>query len=57
MFFDKTLEITSREAMMFLLSTEEGVMKKQLRLHKEFQLLRQIPMRGKEKIYILKRRG
>jgi tRNA G10 N-methylase Trm11 len=57
MFFDKTLEITSREAMLFLLSTEEGVMKKQLRLHKEFQLLRQIPMRGKEKIYILKRRG
>jgi 23S rRNA G2445 N2-methylase RlmL len=56
-FFDKTREITSQEAMLFLLSTEEGMMKKQLRLHKEFHLVRQIPMRGQEKIYIVTRRG
>ena len=37
--------------MVFALSTEEGILKKQLRLHEEFQLVRQIPMRGREQIY------
>lgn len=57
MFFVKTLEITAPEAILLLLSTEESCMKKQLRLHKEFQLLRQIPMRGRENIFIIRRRG
>lgn len=56
-FFDKTSEITADQAMVFALSTEEGILKKQLRLHEEFQLVRQIPMRGREQIYILKKRG
>ena len=56
-FFDKTGEITADQAMVFALSTEEGILKKQLRLHEEFQLVRQIPMRGREQIYILKKRG
>lgn len=56
-FFEKTAEVTSREAMLFLLSTEENCIKKQVRIQKEFQLLRQIPMRGQENIYILKKRG
>ena len=56
-FFDKTSEITAKDAMIFALSTEEQALKKQLRLHDEFQLVRQIPMRGREQIYILKKRG
>ena len=56
-FFEKTREITAPEAMLFLLSTEESCIKKQLRLHKEFALLRQIPMRGRENIFIIKKRG
>lgn len=56
-FFDKTGQITADQAMVFALSTEEGILKKQLRLHEEFQLVRQIPMRGREQIYILKKRG
>lgn len=56
-FFDKTSEITGAGALLFLLSTEEGIIKKQIRLHEEFQMLRQIPLRGKEQVYIVKRRG
>ena len=56
-FFEKTSEITAPEAVLLLLSTEETCMKKQLRLHKEFTLLRQIPMRGRENIFIIKKRG
>lgn len=56
-FFEKTMEVTSEQAVLILLSTEESCMKKQLRLHKEFALIRQIPMRGRENIFIIKRRG
>ncbi len=56
-FFVKTSSITSPDAILLLLSTEEINMKKQIRIHKEFQLLRQIPMRGKENIFIIKKRG
>lgn len=56
-FIDKSVEITEKGAMMFLLSTEQDVIKKQVRLNKAIELVRTIPMRGREQIYILKRRG
>ncbi len=56
-FFDKSAEIVSDGGMLFAFTTEEAIMKKQLRLHKEFSLVRQIPMRGKEQIYIFTKRG
>ncbi len=56
-FFEKTSEIAKTDALLFLLSTEERILKKQIRLHAEFQMLRQIPLRGREQIYIVKKRG
>lgn len=56
-FFDKAMEITVEGAMFFLLSTEENLIKKELRLRDDLQLIRQIAMRGAEHIFIIKRRG
>ncbi len=56
-FFDKTSEITATGSMIFFLSTEDTIVKKQLRLHSDFGLIRTIPMRKKEQIYIISKRG
>jgi hypothetical protein len=56
-FFQKAIEITDAGAMLFLLTQEENLIKKQVRLNAGLELVRQIPMRGHDQIYILKRRG
>lgn len=56
-FFRKAIEVTGKEALIFVLSTEENAIKKQIRVHRELQLIRQVAMRGTEKIYIIKRKG
>ena len=56
-FFDKAIEVTTDQALLFVLSTEENAIKKQIRLHDKLQLVRQIAMRGAENIFIIKRRG
>lgn len=57
LFFDKTEQICASGAVVILLSTEENALKKHLRLHPVFALERQIPMRGQEQIYIVRKRG
>ena len=57
LFFDKTEQICASGAVVILLSTEENALKKHLRLHPFFALERQIPMRGQEQIYIVRKRG
>ncbi len=56
-FFEQSQKLIVAEGVLIMLSTEESIMKKQLRLHKDFQLVRQIPMRGMENIFIIKKRG
>lgn len=56
-FFQKAIELTDAGAMLFLLTQEENLIKKQVRLNAGLELVRQIPMRGHDQIYILKRRG
>lgn len=55
-FFEKTSEITTEGAMLFLLSAEEQTIKRQLRLHPEYSLTRQIPFR-RAQIFIITKRG
>lgn len=56
-FMDKAMEITGESSMIFMLSTEGNIIKKQIRLHRGLELVRQIAMRGHEQIYIIKRRS
>lgn len=56
-FFSAWSEILKQDGRMILLSGEEGEMKKHLRLNRELRLLRQIPFRKTEKIYVIERRG
>ena len=54
-FFAAGKEILKLGGRMFLLSGEEGEIRKHLRLNRELRLLRQIPFRKTEKIYILEK--
>lgn len=51
-FFDKAGEILRRQGRMFLYSREKNYVKKQLRLHKEFTLLREFSMDEKDNYYL-----
>ncbi len=54
LFFRKSREIMGKNSTMFIVSDEEGTMKKQIRLQKTMSLLRQIAIDEKRSIYIIK---
>lgn len=56
-FYKKSQELLVEDGLIFALSNEHNIMKKQLRLHTDFTLVRQISMGEKEDIYIIKKRG
>lgn len=56
-FFKKTMEVTAQEAWIFLLSSEEGKVKKYIRLSEGLSLERQMEFRKKEWLYIIRKRG
>ncbi len=55
-FFEKSNQVLKNKGIIFLLSTEEQAIKRQLRLQKDFTLLRQLPMRKSENIFIIEKR-
>ncbi len=58
-FFTKAGEICAGGAKLILYSNEEGILKKQLRLHRNFRLLKEFPMqtKGEFSLYIMEFRG
>ncbi len=56
-FLFKTDEVLRAGGIILLLSTQEQALKRQLRLHPSFHLLRQLPMRGRDVVYIIEKRG
>ncbi len=55
-FFDKALDITAAKANLILVSKEDGLIHKHLRLREELRLVKEIPIRKHEKIYIIEKR-
>lgn len=55
-FFEKSAELTKEGSHLFLLSSEENEIKKQLRLSECFHLVRQIPFRKEESVFVIERR-
>lgn len=56
-FFSRTAEIAAADAWLFLLSGEEGMVKKYIRLTRGFSLERQMEFRPGERVYIIRKRG
>lgn len=56
-FFDKSMEITCPNAMLFLVSSEENQVKKQIRLHKGLKLVRTFELRKHQNIYIIEKKA
>ncbi len=54
LFFRKSEMVMGKNGMMFVVSDEEGTMKKQIRIHKNMTLVRQVVMDEKRSIYIIK---
>ncbi len=53
LFFKKVLEITERNAVIVMYTNEIGFVKKQLRIHKEFQLLQETCLQNKTEFHLL----
>ncbi len=51
-FFDKAKEVLKEHGRIIMYSNEKNYVKKQLRLHKEFTLLREFPMDEKDNYYL-----
>ena len=56
-FFDKCGELIKTDGVMIIYSGEKGILKKYLRLHKEYTLVSEILMDSKEdgNVYIIKK--
>lgn len=55
-FFDRSIQLTTDQAMFFILSAEEGQILKQIRLHPELKLVRTMELRRRQSIYIVEKR-
>ena len=55
-FFEKSKEILKEDGVMIFLSGEDQEVKKQLRLDGTYRLLRQMPLRGDESVYVVGRK-
>lgn len=55
-FFDRSGMLLKRDGVLVFLTEEESRVKKQLRLDDRFRLVRQMPLRGRECVYILDRK-
>lgn len=51
-FFEKAKEVLEKQGRIIMYSNEKNYVKKQLRLHKEFTLLREFPMDEKDNYYL-----
>ena len=51
-FFEKAEEVLAEQGKMILYSNEKNYVKKQLRLHKQFSLLKEYSMDEKESYYL-----
>ena len=52
-FFQSAMEVTADKAMLFLISAEDKVMHKHIRLNPELRIVSEIEFRGHEKIYVI----
>lgn len=55
-FFEKTREITTEDAVLILLCNEGNLMKKYVRLHKDFTIEQTIDFRKRTKIFVIRRK-
>ena len=54
MFFNKAVEISDEEATLFLITNEEGLIRKHIRLSGSMKLLRTINLKKSTNIYVIK---
>lgn len=56
-FFRSAMEVTADKAMLFLISAEDKVMHKHIRLNSELRIVSEIEFRGHEKIYVIDKKS
>ena len=56
-FFRSAMEVTADKAMLFLISAEDKVMHKHIRLNPELRIVSEIEFRGHEKIYVIDKKS
>ena len=56
-FFQSAMEVTADKAMLFLISAEDKVMHKHIRLNPELRIVSEIEFRGHEKIYVIDKKS
>lgn len=56
-FFRSAMELTADKAMLFLISAEDKVMHKHIRLNPELRIVSEIEFRGHEKIYVIDKKS
>lgn len=56
-FFRSAMELTADKAMLFLISAEDKVMHKHIRLNPELRIVSEIEFRGHEKIYVIEKKS
>ena len=56
-FFRSAMEVTADKAMLFLISAEDKVMHKHIRLNPELRIVSEIEFRGHEKIYVIEKKS
>lgn len=54
-FFDHALTLVTSDARLFLISGEEGQIRRNIRVHEGLRLVRKIPLRRRQDIYIIER--